>query len=118
MILPPPSEFVRVLPAPDALHVILKNTHFKKELLNESAELRFVYRGAEVIIVFHFPEPWYDFSETLTFHSEMDWLHAEKIVVTLRIADSVIADELTTRDFILSVQESNALRTHLLARDV
>jgi hypothetical protein len=115
MILPPNSEFVRSVSTPNALHIILKNTHFKNDLINDALKLHIEYSFEAAILVFNFSEPYYGFSETLKYGSieGQDWLKADRIVISISIADSVIADQLTNKEFILDEQESAALRSHV-----
>ena len=114
------QDVARLQPASDALNIILKNTHFKDDILAEKAKihLRIDYSMTIPILVFTFSEPFYDFwevvkLETLTTSNE-EWLNKSNIIIKLIMSETVITDRLSTREFILSESETNTLREEMI----
>ena len=102
------QDVARLQPASDALNIILKNTHFKDDILAEKAkiQLRIDYSMTIPILVFTFSEPFYDLwevvkLETLTTSNE-EWLNKSNIIIKLIMSETVITDRISTREFILS----------------
>ena len=113
------SQFTRVIPTENSLNIILKNTHFKEDLLAEKQKisLHIDYSNPEPILSVAFQEPFYDFQEKLTsgdFLKERGvWLKSYNIMIRLILADSVIGDEVSTRTFVLNSEESSKLKAAL-----
>lgn len=116
MALPERSPYIRILPGASTLDIILKNTHFPDDLLIETAQIQCLVEWLDGIPVlgFQFKSPAYDFSEPLPIddskNTEQGWLHQPQITVRLLLADSIIADRMTERVFVLSQGVRGILR--------
>ncbi|GGN04611.1 hypothetical protein GCM10010967_44480 [Dyadobacter beijingensis] len=122
MIFPERSPYVRIVPGHASLDMILKNTHFPDELLAPDAPIRcsLQWDGPTPVLVFAFKTPAYDFSEPLPAEqlaaAAQDLLNQPQIKVRLLLADSVIADQVAARNFVLSDADSTAIRKALLTQ--
>jgi len=112
-------DITRLQPTPDSLNVILKNTHFRDGILDavNKVQLSVDYALELPLLVFKFSEPYYDFLEILKFENfagiNQEWLEKEQILIKLISSDVSIADKLTTREFLLSIDASVHLRNHM-----
>ena len=112
-------DITRLQPTLDSLNVILKNTHFRDGILDAVNKVQFSvdYALELPLLVFKFSEPYYDFLEILKFENfagiNQEWLEKEQILIKLISSDVSIADKLTTREFLLSIDESVHLRNHM-----
>ncbi len=114
-----PPDVARLQPAPDALHVILKNTHFKDDILATDSKIHFRmdHSAPLPVLVFRFGEPYYDFLQILTpgilAQANLEWLTKNPVIVKLILSDTVVTDRLSTRSFALDPVESERLRANL-----
>ena len=110
----------RLQPTSHSLNVILKNTFFRDNILDKQEKIvcKVDYRLNIPVLIFKFSEPYYDFMEVLEYEIvaglNQEWMGKENIAVKLILADSVITDQLTSREFIFSAYESDDLRKQLL----
>lgn len=106
------SPHIRILPRATTLDIILKNTHFPDDLLNETSPIqcRVDWKDDVPFLVFQFKSPVYDFSEPLIpaelKNTEQGWLQEPAIIIRLVLANNVIADYVTERAFVLSENDS------------
>ena len=112
------SDVARLQPGDGALHVILKNSFFKDDILESSARIgmRIDYTYKIPVLVLKFQESYYDFLQIIkvTHPKKGDnWLDKNPVVVTLIISDTVITDVLSTFSFKLEKSESDQLRLQL-----
>ena len=113
------SQFTRLIPSDNSLNIILKNTHFKDDLLaeNRRINLHIDYSNPDPILSVEFQEPFYDFQEKLTSSDFLEdrslWLKSDNVVIKLILADSVIGDKVSTRKFILDSEASRKLKSAL-----
>lgn len=113
------AQFARLIPSNTSLNIILKNTHFKDDILDEKNEiiLQIAYAERKPVLKVNFQEPFYDFKEILQaedFKGERgQWLQSNNIVIQLMLADAVIGDSISTRIFTLGSEESQKLRSAL-----
>ena len=116
------SQYTRLIPTDNSLNIILKNTHFKDDLLNEKHRimLKIDYNDADVILSLEFQEPFYDFQEMLKPSDFLEerklWLKSDNLVIKLILADSVIGDKVSIRSFTLDTKESQKLKALLSKR--
>lgn len=114
------NDFVRLQATDDSLNVILKNTHFRDGLLTDNSHIRFKieYEASLPVLILKFKEPIYDFFEILEYRlltsPHKNWLNNDHIVFQLILADTVITDQLNSRFFQLSLDESEYFRNQLL----
>ncbi|MGG7661847.1 hypothetical protein [Dyadobacter sp. BHUBP1] len=119
MSLPARSPYIRVLPRPHTLDIILKNTHFPDGLLSETNQIQchVEWTHGIPVLVFQFKSAVHDFGEPLVpaelRNSEQGWLDQQPIQVRLLLADNVITDQVTERTFLLAKNESNEIRKAL-----
>ncbi|TDE17160.1 hypothetical protein [Dyadobacter psychrotolerans] len=115
-------DFARLQPTSDSLNIILKNTNFPDNILDEAAKinLEIKYYSGLTLLFLKFSQPYHDFFEILTYQgfrgSQMDWLDKNPVIIKLVMSDTVITDKLTTREFELDTDESIVLRTNLIAQ--
>ncbi|WP_353718477.1 hypothetical protein [Dyadobacter sp. 676] len=116
MSLPERSPHIRVLPHAATLDIILKNTHFPDDLLDNTSPIQCAieWKDSVPVLVFRFKNTAYDFNEPLLSHElkngERGWLNQSAISVRLLLANSVIADHVTERKFILSKNDSQSVK--------
>jgi len=116
MSFPDRSPHIRVLPRAATLDIILKNTHFPDDLLHEASPVQCAveWRGSIPVLEFQFKNTAYDFNEPLVPHElkngDRGWLNQPKVIVRLLLANSVIADDVTERKFILSKNNSQNVK--------
>jgi hypothetical protein len=119
-MLAPQPDIVRLQPSLDSLKVILRNTHFRNDILEEPAKiaLHIDHHHAIPVIVVRFAEPYYDFIAPLRLPSseKQAWFYCPVITIKLILSDSVISDQLSTRIFRLGIEESDVLRTSMEAQ--
>ena len=113
------SQFTRLIPSGNSLNIILKNTHFKDDLLDENRRimLKVEYNDTDPILSVEFQESLYDFQEVLKSGDFLGdrglWLKSDNLVIKLTLADSVISDKVSTRSFTLDAEESQKLKALL-----
>lgn len=113
------SQYTRLIPSENSLKVILKNTHFKDDLLDEmkTVTVRIDFNHEAPVISFAFQEPFYDFQQILRkgdYSGDRGmWLKSDNLVIKLMLADSVFGDKITSRSFTLNVGESEKLKSVL-----
>ena len=114
-------DVARLQPTPESLHVILKSTNFKDDILasGEKIKFRLGYRTQIPVLVFRFPEPSYDFLQILTpdtiWAKGDNWLNQNPVIITLMISDPVITDQFSTMSFAIDVDEVKNLKNSLNA---
>jgi|GEM_PF-2556728 len=114
-----PEDVVRLQPTSDSLNVILKNTHFKDDMLavNSKIQLRIDYTSNIPILIFKFDQRFYDFLCVLNPKSlalsNQEWLNKNPVVIRLVLSDTVFADHLSIRIFPLDPTESKQLEVAL-----
>ncbi|CAG4999989.1 hypothetical protein DYBT9275_02361 [Dyadobacter sp. CECT 9275] len=111
-------DITRLQPTSDSLNVLLKNTHFKDNLLDSGSKigLQIKYHENLPILIFSFHERYYDFLEVIDhkiLNGSHAWLDNAHLTITLVLADPVITDQVSSRIFRLDVQESQRLRERL-----
>ena len=112
-------DVARLQPTPDSLNVILRNTHFKDDILAAKSAIHFrIDHTTKIpVMVFKFPSPYYDFIQILSFpiltDTNLEWLNKNPAVIKLIMSDTVITDRLSTRLFFLTPDESEQLRDTL-----
>lgn len=115
-------DVTRLQPTPNSLNIILKNTHFKDEILATGSKIHFriAYSTNIPVLIFKFPEPYYDFLQVLSpaqmTGSNQEWLNKSPVLINLVISNTVIADCLSTRAFSLDFAESENLKAILNAQ--
>lgn len=114
-------DVARLQPTPESLNIILKSTNFKEDVLasGEKIKFRLDYRTQIPVLVFRFPEPYYDFLQILTPDTISakgeEWLNQNPVIITLMISDPVITDQLSTMSFIVGEDEVKNLKNSLNA---
>ena len=114
-----PQDVARLQPTSTSLNIILKNTHFKDDILAEKAQIQFRidYSMPVPILIFRFSEPFYDFGEVLKLETLIaaygEWLDKSNIIVKLVMSDTVVTDKISSREFVLSESESNILKAEM-----
>jgi len=107
----------RLMPTANSINIILKNTHFPDDALQNTHGIKLKVRNISGIpvLIFRFANSSYDFPEPLNYYrlknSENGWLDKDEIVVKLQLADAVISDQMYEREFTLSASESEAIRS-------
>jgi len=112
--------FLRLIPTAHSLDIILKNTNFKDDLLDDNQQVTFKidYTNENVMLSVSFKEPYYDFEVLLNkkdYPRERNlWLACSNIVIKLVLAQAVISDKATTRLLVLDFEESEKMRSVLM----
>lgn len=113
------QDIVRLQPTPNALKVILKNTHFRDGVLSDGGKIKFRvdFTHALPVLIFKFPEPFYDFIQILTAAvlagTGAAWLDKYPAVITVVISDTIITDQLSSLNFQLRREESDHMKRHM-----
>ncbi|MCF2443781.1 hypothetical protein L0657_07420 [Dyadobacter sp. CY345] len=113
------SQYTRLIPSENSLNVILKNTHFKDDLLDEikTVTVQIDFNHEAPIISVAFQEPFYDFEEILRkgdYSGDRGiWLKSDNLVIKLMLADSVFGDKISSRSFTFNAEESKKLKAVL-----
>lgn len=115
----PDTDVTRLTQSKDSLTIILKNTHFSDQILEDSSKvsLHIDYSYPIAVAVIRFTETYYDFIQPLRFSgtelSASIWLDQSIIAIKLVLSDSVITDQLSTVVFQLNPVDSLKLRGHV-----
>jgi hypothetical protein len=103
----------RLRPTSDSLNVILKNTHFRDDILSNNAaiKLRVDHSLKVPVLVFKFPESFYDFVQILGADFKQDknlnWLNKKPIIIKLILSDPVVTDLLS--EFVFTIEEEGQI---------
>jgi hypothetical protein len=105
-------DIARLQHTTKSLNVILKNTHFKDDILTNGSKikLRIDFSTKLPVLVFRFDEPYFDFVQVIVPQTVHEWLYKYPIVIKLVLADSVITDQLSSSSFIIHLEEGDRLR--------
>ncbi len=110
------QDVARLQPTHDTLNIILKNTHFKDDILTADSQiqLRIDCTAGIPVLIFKFPEPYYDFLQIFNFTmlsgGNQEWLDKNPVIIKLVMSDTVITDRLSSLSFSLDPVESENLR--------
>lgn len=112
------TESVRLQPSADGLNLHLKNTHFNPEdILPENLDFSVETISTLPLLVFKFKNASKSFAYPLNYfelkNGEMGWVAQEKFYVKVEVADTVIADQISSTKFTLHRTESQQIREHI-----
>lgn len=112
-------DIARLQSTPNALNVVLKNTHFRDGILSDPSKIKVQVSDAHAlpVLIVQFPEPYYDFIQVLNpiVLIGAEWLDKTPVTITMVISDTVITDELTSVSFYLKTEEVNSLKKQMAA---